>query len=252
MVVHGIFGSGANWRSFARRIVQARPEWGAVLVDLRLHGESRGAPPPHTLQTAADDLVRLVAALRDRGRRVAAVSGHSFGGKVALVYGAATEAPVQTWVLDSSPSATAHALLDPTHTVTRVLSLLEHLPTSFGDREQFVSHVVQAGQPLALARWLAMSLEQQEGGYQMRLQPTSLREILTDYFARDLWAIVENWPQTTPLQVVVGGRSEVVSLAEQQRLASCGAMVHVLPQAGHYVHVDAQADLVAHMVARLP
>jgi len=52
-VLHGIFGSGRNWASVARRVVRARPEWGAVLVDLREHGESVGFEPPHTLDRAA-------------------------------------------------------------------------------------------------------------------------------------------------------------------------------------------------------
>src|SRR6201999_468457 len=50
LVLHGIFGSGRNWGSIARRLVEARPEWGAVLVDLRLHGQSReGFGAPHTM-----------------------------------------------------------------------------------------------------------------------------------------------------------------------------------------------------------
>src|SRR4051812_24710793 len=42
LVLHGIYGAGRNWGSIARRLVEARPEWGAVLVDLRMHGQSRG------------------------------------------------------------------------------------------------------------------------------------------------------------------------------------------------------------------
>src|SRR5262245_8884848 len=79
LLLHGILGSGANWRTIARRVVTARPELGAVLVDLRMHGRSQGAPPPHTIDTAAGDLVHLAAELS-----LAAVVGHSFGGKVAL------------------------------------------------------------------------------------------------------------------------------------------------------------------------
>lgn len=58
--LHGILGSGANWRTFAKQIVTARPEWGAVLVDLRLHGESQsGFAKPHTIAAAADDVLAL-------------------------------------------------------------------------------------------------------------------------------------------------------------------------------------------------
>src|SRR5687768_8909394 len=81
VVLHGILGSGDNWRLFARKLCQQAPGWGACLVDLRGHGQSQGAPPPHTLESAADDVLRLEAHL---GLRVAAIAGHSFGGKVAL------------------------------------------------------------------------------------------------------------------------------------------------------------------------
>ena len=49
LVLHGILGSGGNFRTIARRLVAARPEYGFALVDLRHHGQSPGAgggPPP--------------------------------------------------------------------------------------------------------------------------------------------------------------------------------------------------------------
>src|SRR5436305_214981 len=64
LFLHGILGSGANWRTFAKQIVAERPSWGAVLVDLRLHGESQqGFGPPHTIAAAARDVAELIAAL---------------------------------------------------------------------------------------------------------------------------------------------------------------------------------------------
>jgi esterase len=81
LVLHGILGSGANWRSFARRLTAADPSLGLVLVDLRMHGQSQGAPSPHTLEATARDLFRLQEAL---ALPVSGVIGHSFGGKVAL------------------------------------------------------------------------------------------------------------------------------------------------------------------------
>src|SRR5688572_17676276 len=76
LMLHGIYGSGRNWGTIARRLVEARPEWGVLLVDLRNHGGSQGFPPPHTLQASAADVDRLVEALDFHG---AAVLGHSFG-----------------------------------------------------------------------------------------------------------------------------------------------------------------------------
>jgi esterase len=54
-ILHGSFGAGRNWATVVRRLVAARKDWGAVLVDLRLHGASQGFPPPHTLAACADD-----------------------------------------------------------------------------------------------------------------------------------------------------------------------------------------------------
>src|SRR5690348_1027778 len=78
LVLHGLFGAGRNWRTVAGRLVQVRPEWGVILVDLRMHGDSQDFPPPHTLRTAAGDLAMLRNAT---GLRTAGVLGHSFGAK---------------------------------------------------------------------------------------------------------------------------------------------------------------------------
>src|SRR5512140_1638579 len=83
-VLHGIFGAGRNWASIARRLVRERPDWGAVLVDLREHGRSTGFGGPHTVAAAAGDLRRLV---ETTGLAATGVLGHSFGGKVALRFG---------------------------------------------------------------------------------------------------------------------------------------------------------------------
>ena len=72
--MHGILGTRANWRTIARKFVKARPEWGAILIDLRQHGESLERPPPDTLHAAATDVVELQRAL---GLPIGGVLGHS-------------------------------------------------------------------------------------------------------------------------------------------------------------------------------
>ncbi|HXW59933.1 MAG TPA: hypothetical protein VEK06_00185, partial [Myxococcota bacterium] len=57
--VHGFLGKGQNWRTFAHRLVSINPDWGAVLVDLRLHGKSQDFSEPHSLTEAALDVLSL-------------------------------------------------------------------------------------------------------------------------------------------------------------------------------------------------
>ena len=56
MFLHGILGRGSNWQTFAKRVCKARPEHGAVLPDLRMHGDSQALPPPHTLADGCRDV----------------------------------------------------------------------------------------------------------------------------------------------------------------------------------------------------
>lgn len=92
-VLHGLLGSGRNWRSFSRTLVSslssASPpsDWKMVLVDLRNHGRSAEIDsllPPHDLVNAACDLANLVKSRAWMWPDV--VIGHSMGGKVALQY----------------------------------------------------------------------------------------------------------------------------------------------------------------------
>src|SRR4051812_7754159 len=117
-MTHGIFGAGSNWRGIARKINERRPEWGIVLVDLRLHGRSEAGTPPHTLAACADDLLPVIAE-----HDITAIAGHSFGGKVVLATrGLAPAGLRQTWVLDASPSTRTGAETDPhNNSVVQVL-----------------------------------------------------------------------------------------------------------------------------------
>lgn len=70
VLLHGLLGSGRNWRMWARKLVDAaqaqsptRLPLRMLLVDLRCHGGSTHLPrlaPPHTLAAAAQDVVRLI------------------------------------------------------------------------------------------------------------------------------------------------------------------------------------------------
>ena len=248
LVTHGIYGAGSNWRGIARKLNERRPEWGIVLVDLRQHGRSEPGEPPHTLAACAEDLRALVAELGD----VTGLAGHSFGGKVVLAARALVE-PRQTWILDASPSARPGATADPNNTVVRVLELMTRLPRTWARRDDFVAAVVADGHDTALAQWLAMNVVPDSSGQlALRLDLGALRELLTDYYAQDLWPALRS-PDGGDVEVVIADRSSALDAADRARLATAPPHVHVHHvAAGHWLHIEAPAAVVDLIAARLP
>jgi len=252
LFLHGILGTRANWRGIARQFVEARPGWGAVLVDLREHGDSLGFPAPHTVHAAAADVGELERSLPTP---VVGALGHSFGGKVVLEWlhsrqGQATEA----WTIDSSPSP-SEANRDTT-AAAEVIRTLEALPRHWQSQEAFVAAVVEAGQPPRIAQWLAMNLRRTDNG-QRTFGPDLevIRALVDDYARTDGWDVIEALPEACTLDVVIGGHSKVFSTSDRERIERLGRnksniSVHVIEDAGHWVHVDAADAVVALLTSR--
>jgi pimeloyl-ACP methyl ester carboxylesterase len=248
LLTHGIYGAGSNWRTVARKLHERRPEWGVVLVDLRQHGRSEPGDPPHTVGAAADDLRALIEQLGD----VAAIGGHSFGGKVAL----ATRPLVrvqQTWVFDASPGARPTAIDEPDNTVVRVLDLLERLPRTWARREDFVAAVMAEGHGQVIAQWLAMNVVPDATGVMtLRLDTAALRSMLADYYDLDLWASAFA-PEYGDVEVVIADRSSTVDRDARARLEQAPAHIHVHHvDADHWLHVEAASVIVTLLAAHLP
>lgn len=240
---HGIFGSGANWRSIARAVVARRPGWGAVLVDLRLHGRSEAGAPPHTVAACAADLAALFATLPVR-----VAVGHSFGGKVVL----ATGGLAARVVLDASPAARPDAWDAPGNSVRAAWESMAALDRTWARREDYVAALVARGHEPGLASWLAMNLAPADGGLRLRLDLAAVRALLADYYATDLWARIED-PAAGPLHVVVARRGATVSDDDLARLRRApGHVTTTVVDGGHWLNVDAPAAVVDAVVAALP
>jgi esterase len=245
--LHGILGSGSNWRTFAKQIVHEMPGTAAVLVDLRLHGESLGLPPPHTIATAAEDVVELVRSLEAShpGSRIEAVLGHSFGGKVALAAAAAMKGDLaHLFVMDSTPSARPdrRGSEDTQH----IVDLLQELPDSFPDRDTFLGWIQGRGVSRPTAMWLAMNVKPVPNTttYVFRLDIQGIRALLDDYFCRDLWPAIETAPGRMRVHLIVGERSTIVDEEDRARTSRAErATLDILAGAGHWVHVDAPDEL---------
>lgn len=263
LLTHGMFGTGGNWRSIARAVLARRPDWSALLVDLRLHGRSEPGTPPHTVAACADDLAALIAQQASTGPPMRAVCGHSFGGKVVLALraagGAATvEVDVdQTWVLDASPSARPGGWDAPDNQVRAVWDSLVLLDRSWARRDDLVTALGERGHAPALAAWLAMNLAPVAGvvGLRLRFDLPALRALVLDYLAVDLWPAVVDPTLAGEVHVVVATRATTVGADDRARLAALppSARVHThLVDAGHWLHLDAPAAVVELLATQLP
>jgi esterase len=261
LLLHGALGSGSNLRSLATKLGKLRPEYRFCLVDLRHHGESQGAPPPNTLQNCAHDLSALIEQL---GQAPEVIAGHSFGGKTALMFAQLFPGRVrQFWVLDSNPGSQ-----EPTvdNEVIRVIQTVRQTTTPAVDRAHVVTELGALGISTGTANWLATNLQRQPEGFVWRFNLDAIYELMLDYFRVDLWPVLEDPRAGSDFRVVVAEHSdrwapesrarleamlEIVRLREPTVRGNGTVALHIVPNAGHWLHVDNPAFLLELMSQNL-
>lgn len=227
-ILHGILGSGRNWRSFARGLSRAHPEWRFVLPDLRNHGQTGPRPGPHDLAACAADLAVLPSP--------AWVMGHSFGGKVALQWAVDHGTDQSVWVLDSVPFADAGGQGDSE--VMGVLEALEGTRVPVAQRKDLREQLEARSLPRFLIDWLLTSAHQAEDGWRWVYDLAGIRQMMESYFVTDFGPDLDTW-SGTDLHIVRAERSDRWRPAWIERLQSQPRLTfHTLEQAGHWLHVD--------------
>ena len=245
VMLHGIYGRGRNWQAIAREVTAARPDWSALLVDLRLHGDSPAFDPPHTLQGAAEDVRRVIESTTEGAPPVGAVLGHSFGGKVALALGASPPSSVrQIWVVDATPGA--HA---PRGSAWDMLARVRSLPATFPSRADAVAALEAKGWPNGVATWMATNLRHADGAFRWMLDLDAMESLLHSYFETDLWSVIESPPPSIDLHVVKAQGSNTIDEAACARITAAEAQhgrVHLHRVDGtHWLNADNPKALVA-------
>jgi len=261
VLVHGILGSGRNLRSFAQRLARAFPAWQFILVDLRCHGASvdvasaSGAERENSVDSAARDVLGL---LKDLQLFPNVLIGHSFGGKVILsmvsqfAASTATSAlprPVHAWILDTVPG---EVRVDPACDVHpgRLIDRLRAFPLPLHSPNYLVEQLRSEGLSFDIAAWVASNLRLHSSGrgYDWIFDLEGISEMYASYERTHMWRVIEAPPQGLRLDFVKAERSSFRWAGpDSHRLAKHGVGVHVLKDAGHWVHTDNPQGLVEMM-----
>jgi pimeloyl-ACP methyl ester carboxylesterase len=238
VLLHGFLGTGRNLRSLAVAWSQADTSRRFLLPDLTGHGASPRLPPGATLSTLAADVVETARAAGLVGPLV--LVGHSLGGRVSLA--ASLRAPgdvASVALLDIAPSSIPTALSES----GKVMEKLRDAPPSAPDRRAMRAELTGRGLSGHLSDWLLMNLESvPEGGVRWRFDRESLAEFHGRVNGEDLWAALTR--PGAKVRCIRGGRAHYVSDEDLARMESLGCPVATLPEAGHFVHVDAPDALL--------
>ncbi|KAI8013715.1 Protein ABHD11 [Camellia lanceoleosa] len=269
-VLHGLLGSGRNWRSFSRSLSSSLSnEWRLVLVDLRNHGRSaeiESLSPPHDMANAAKDVADLVKSQGWAWPDV--VLGHSMGGKVALQfaescargdYGQSAQLPKQLWVLDSVPGKVNTENSDGE--VEKVLQTLQSLPTSVPSRKWLVDHMIKLGFSKSLSEWIGSNLKKSGDHETWAFNLDGAVQMFNSYRETDYWPLLEHPPKEMEIAIVQAEKSDRWDADVIQRLESLAGRsldesegkfsVHVIPNSGHWVHVDNPKGLLEIVAPRI-
>lgn len=248
VLVHGILGKRQNMLSFARRLVEGFPHWQVVVADLRCHGESAALSHalrgPHTLETAANDVIKLLSALKLFPEMLI---GHSFGGKVVLQmtkYWSATARrvprPVQVWVLDTLPGEVRSGDMGGADRPADLISTLQRVPLPVPNRQWLISHLEGAGFSRQVAAWAATNLAPlPSGGLGWGFDLAGISQMFRSYETADLWPLLATPADGVTVSFVKAERSTFRwGGSDEARIQALGHAVHELPNAGHWVHTD--------------
>ena len=256
LFLHGLLGNGRNLKTLASKVCSQEEDSISILMDLRGHGKSvQTFPqpnPPHNFDACVQDVKRTL----DIACTVSSspfpppttVVGHSWGGRVALQYAASVASNEsrkkldRVWLLDTVPGQANESVEKVIDSVTL---LLEDCVNESLDRKQVVERLTaRYGLEIGLAQWLASSYKAKgsDGSASFGFDLDVVHGVLSDFEEQDFFGLLSACLQSdVHVDLVRGGKNSGWSVDVLRQLGihhGKNFTVHVLPKAGHWVHVD--------------
>lgn len=236
VILHGVFGSGDNWMTIARRLEH---RFRVFLPDQRNHGKSFHSEE-FSYDLLAEDLRRW---MDQRGLVKIHLVGHSMGGKAAMRFAALYPSRLYTLtVVDIAPKA--YALDHHAQMLSAMLAMNLEACRSRGDLDAALREDVPE---LSTRMFVLKNIERDEEGrfrWRIALEPLSrsLASIGT--------ALPPHPPLNIPALLVRGEKSNYVTESDWSNFLERfpQAEWHTVPGAGHWVHADAPDILIPLLV----
>lgn len=233
VILHGLFGSGTNWRSVARALA---PQHRVLCVDLRNHGASPWIETMGYLDMAAD----VRALIRTQKLKRPLLVGHSMGGKTAMALaledGRALGGLV---VVDIAPVSYGDRM-------SPFVSAMAGLgPEALASRSQAQRLLAQAVPDAGVVPFLLQNLVPRNEHFEWRLNLAAIGAAVHELsgFPESLAGHRYGGPTT----LIHGTRSDYVTAADLPRCAEMfpALRVEAIEGAGHWVHADRPAEFIA-------
>ena len=226
VILHGLFGSGKNWQSHARRFAE---NFQVFTVDLRNHGESFHADEMNYSVMAAD-VARLLYRLELSD---CYILGHSMGGKVAMMLALHNPDLVARMVIaDIAPVAYFHHYDD-------LINPLLALPlATIESREQAQQLLRQNIPEDQLRAFLLQNLVRDSAGWRWRVNWQVIQRDMEWLTGFD--NLPQDWFIEFPSLFIRGEKSDYIGDAEieviRNRFRDC--RIETIAAAGHWLHAE--------------
>ncbi len=232
IILHGLFGSAANWTSIARRLAD---RYRVIAANLRNHGGS-----PYATTMSYHDMAADVRALMDRlGLSQVTLIGHSLGGKVAMQLALETPERVSMLVVvDIAP-------VSYRHNYSSILRAMERLDLSqIRRRTDADAELRRSIADDGLRLFLLHNLVTTEGGFRWQVN--------LDAIGKEMAALV-SFPSDTvdryegPTLFLSGEYSDYITPAHLHLIRRLfpHARVQTIAGSSHWLHVEQPETFLA-------
>jgi pimeloyl-ACP methyl ester carboxylesterase len=233
IILHGLFGSGDNWKNIAQSLAQNR---NVYTLDLRNHGQSFWSESMSYSDMAAD----VYQFLEEASIQRCVIMGHSMGGKVTMQLLAKHDSRFQrAIVVDIAPKAY------PFHHQDIILALQAVINASCTQRGEAQRIMAQHIRDFRVIAFLLKSFNPNSPEHVWQFNVDAIDDCYTDIALE---------PRLGPSKIncptlfIRGAQSDYICVPEDEILLSQyfeNADIYTVPNAGHWVHAEASNQFVA-------